>query len=1034
MSDFYKIDPWKEINYEIVKVVGKIGEKEKIYTIFTNQFASSNKDLVILIDYYTSYTIGEYQTPWGAKFPNVGTTRSGSDVIKQLMYEKDIRSILLYPVAPIAVLSLEPEKRKPIYDLEHRRIPKVIEKLETINGKPIDGIVCSGCCIPSGFYDLGFDSKTFGRIGQAFGYKSVNTLPLSSIVLDKSNAAGEGVENLASLLGFFFDHVDQLLLGKNRYTLDVQGFQTEIVKTIDQFDRMMDVIESSPVTSWDCETTGLSRTQETILTIQIATSGKFAYILPYQHPQSPFTSSDILHMQQRFKQYFERGKSKFHIYQNAKYDIGQFFTHFKLKYYNHKIFDIMAGNFALDENRKFLNMVPGMGNVRPYALDFVANNYGGNGIFEQGVLGKSDRTTLETQSIEDIGEYGAKDVCIPYQVAKFQLQEAKRRGDHGFLRLVTEQISNMIMCFTIMEHNGAPIDKKYLIDMKDANSPLNTMLKEAQKKFNQTKSVITANDILLEKHNFSVQPSAFGLKKWIFDINKLESQQALFFDVLGLAPTSYRKDGGGSVGKEFKAHYKNVPEVALLDRHDKIKKVKSTFMDAHWERFSTDKDLRADSRLRANYGFTGVVTGRASASDPNLQQIPSHGEFCKIVKRQFVARPNRLFLKADYSAHEVRNWGNVSGDAMVCAAFDFGKQLRKELRYLFASDKEYWDKFKKLQADTLWKGDKEKGIDPLTYDQKTELISKIDDKKLKRLAWLMFELENKGDVHKLNYELFYGKPAYLVTPDERQSIKSVVFGVIYGKGIPALAADIGCSEQQAQEIYDTMFTKFEVGGEWLKEKKARGRIERQVVSPLGRVRHLNAYLHTDRSIQGSMDRKGPNSLIQGFASDIGFMSGKLMQDLCWNWFWKRGIDFDFTYMNVVHDSTENECRIRHLPIAMYMGEHAYTTLAHKRCKELFNIDLVCGWEIEQELGGSFAHMEVYKNFCQFEQLVTEAIKWSEENLDGWSIQPGELEDCLHNYEVLQKYRREELKQLKGVKVDNIMLLNEDNILDIGLKL
>lgn len=1004
-------------------IVSKISvnscEPKKKITVIENPDAPDGKTILVAVDFFSNEaSFGVKKTPWGKEVELYGISESGFTFINNLVKEKGLKTLILYPLVPYSTLDSSTGVRKSRYEESFAILDKFISK------KPVDGILFSGYYGLNSDYESRFHPNKFGRMGKYKNIPCIYTLSLNQLCMDKK---GENQEDNASLLDFFIIHLDILIEGKDRYTIDKDNWETILVKDIQQFKSMMEEIESTQVTCYDTETTGLSRTQETLLTVQIAVSPKKAYILPWQHKQSPWTEKELNYIKSRFKKYFERGTSKFHIYQNAKYDLSQFFSHLNLRYYNHRIYDLMAGEFCLCENRKFLNNV---GILGPYTLEFIAKNYGAGDIFKEGKLGKKDRTILADEDLVDIAEYGAKDVILPYQIAKFQLQEAKRRGDSGFLKLVTDQLSSMIYCFTIMEFNGSLIDKAYLLELRDKNSVLGKKFKEVEEKFKTLDSVKKANDILLEEGGYSAKNSLFGIKKWLFDINREDSQQKLFYDVLNLKPLEIKKNGKGALGKDFKDAYKDVPEVALLNDHDKIKKVKTTFIDAHFDRFKTDKDLAADSRLRSSYQFTGVVTGRASSQNPNLQQIPSRGEYCAMVRRQFIAPSNCLLMHLDYSAHEVRNWGNVAKDEMVCNAFDQGKQLRKQVRYYFSMDLDIWKKFREFQKETKWVcKDKDQ---QLTYEQKVELINNIEDKKFKKLCQLCLDLENKGDVHKLNYEFFFGVPAYLVNKQQRQSVKSVVFGVIYGKGAMTLAEDIHGTEEEAQHIMDMLFEKFENGGNWIRQTQANGKKTYQVKSPLGRIRHLCAYRHPGFSVQSSMDRKGPNSCIQGFASDIGFMAGKILQDLCWNWFWKKGIDFQFIYQNVVHDSTEDCCRIRHIPIAMYMAEHAYTTLVHRKLRDVYGFELTCGYEVEADVGGSLCEMETIENFCELERYVKESIEWSKENLPDWTIDDDEYEAFLHNLKIIESYRKKELKESYGKKVDYDMLLNEENILEIGL--
>ena len=1017
------------VTYDFQKIKS---EKDKGILIFENNQAPNGKRLLLVQDYYSPKDYEVKRVPSGDFYQNIetgGLPYGGYVILKNMVDDLNIKELCVLPLVTWDEERQEStEARKAAYDKALSLIKKCLA-LNEKRGKPFDGIIFSGYMgLNNEYQNKRVDDLKFGRIFKLKKYMnlpSVFTLPITLIGKDKPDQQ----EDCAALIGFFYQHVKELLEGKNRYTIDKEGWQGILVKDIQGFKDMMQDIINSPVTSWDTETTGLSRTQETLLTIQIAVSPKKAYVLPWQHKDSPWSAKELEYIRKTLKKYFEFGTWKYHIYQNAKFDIIQFRTHLGIRYYNGSIVDLMSCGFALDENRKFLTLA---GYPKPYSLEFVAKNFGAGDIYHEGELGKEDRTTLESEKLEDIAEYGIKDVIIPYQIAAFYFKEAKLRNDKGFVKLVSKQLSDMIFDFTVMEHNGELVDKLYLLKQRDDASELAQKAKAILDKLKGMDSVQKANDILLEKKGISATAGLFG-KRWVFDINKEESQQALFFTVLGIKPLKEKKNGGGALGKDFKETYKNkYEEVKLLDDYDKIKKIKTTFIDAHFDRFSTDKDLQADSRIRASYGFTGVVTGRASARSPNMQQMPSRGEYAKLVKRQFIANPNHLILKADYSAHEVRNWGNVARDEKVGNAFDVGKQLRKELRYYFADDLDEWNKFRQFQKDSHWVVDKDSNIKALDYDQKKTLIASLEDKKLKKISQLVFDLENQGDVHKRNYEFFFGVPAYLVNKQQRQAVKSVVFGVIYGKGSKTLAEDIHDTPEEAEAIMNKLFETFVKGGDWIKQCQENGKKTCEVHSPLGRIRHLWAYKHPARNVEAAMDRKGPNSCIQGFSSDIGFMAGKIMQDLCWNWFWKKDIDFQFRYMNVVHDSTETEVAVRHLPIVSYMLEHAYSTLVHRRLRDVFGFELVCGYETEQELGASMAHTETYENSCELMRLIKEGVEWGVKNIDGYYVDPKEIEIAEHNHRIIQQFRRKELKMTHGKPVDYEMLITENNALDIGL--
>jgi DNA polymerase-1 len=114
-----------------------------------------------------------------------------------------------------------------------------------------------------------------------------------------------------------------------------------------------------------------------------------------------------------------------------------------------------------------------------------------------------------------------------------------------------------------------------------------------------------------------------------------------------------------------------------------------------------------------------------------LQQVPSRGKLSKYIKRVFIARQGTIFIKVDYSAHEVRGWSLISGDKNVAGAFQKGIDLYNE--YIWNPTKENWAKFKA-----------------------------------------------EGDIHIINSAYFFGLKVSEVTDDIRQGVKGVTFGLIYG--------------------------------------------------------------------------------------------------------------------------------------------------------------------------------------------------------------------------------------------------------------
>jgi uracil-DNA glycosylase family 4 len=109
------------------------------------------------------------------------------------------------------------------------------------------------------------------------------------------------------------------------------------------------------------------------------------------------------------------------------------------------------------------------------------------------------------------------------------------------------------------------------------------------------------------------------------------------------------------------------------------------------------------------------------------------------------------------------------------------------------------------------------------------------------------------DIHMTMAMRMTGKPAHLVTKEERKKAKAVNFGFLYGMGwrkfIMTAWSNYGVkvSEQEAHKY---------------------GRVE----TPMGRVRHLPDIYSPDQGVQAEAERQAINSPVQGFASDMCALS------------------------------------------------------------------------------------------------------------------------------------------------------------------
>ena len=153
-----------------------------------------------------------------------------------------------------------------------------------------------------------------------------------------------------------------------------------------------------------------------------------------------------------------------------------------------------------------------------------------------------------------------------------------------------------------------------------------------------------------------------------------------------------------------------------------------------------------DGRIHCSFNQYGAKTGRFSSSDPNLQNIPSHN---KDIRKMFVASDGYVLMSSDYSQQEPKVMTQMCGDPKMIKAYQEGKDLYAEIAALSFNT---------------------------TYENCLEF-----------------------------------RPDGTTNPDgknRRSQAKSILLGVLYGRGVPSIAEQLGTTTKKAQAIKDSVFKGF----------------------------------------------------------------------------------------------------------------------------------------------------------------------------------------------------------------------------------
>lgn len=725
-----------------------------------------------------------------------------------------------------------------------------------------------------------------GRVAKSLHTKRVVTsLDLETLYNPQSRAGDDDDDSaednfsITDLLFFVSRNIVSLWAGKLLHSAADVTPNPVLIHTMGRFERMMAKLEAAKVIALDTETATLESVANEVYTFQAAIDSTKGYVLPIDHKDSPFDAEERNTIKATLREFLGRAKqTKILIGANFKFDMRVYRAQFGIPFIHHHIWDVQAGEILLDENISMLvkpwrskggtTVRTSMQNLRNMCMLY------GNDLYYTLPFSKEQRATLHMVDImrnKDALNYCTLDVQLPFRLYELQNERAhylpyQRDFQPIYRKHILRQMGPTCVVLSHMEAYGSGVDKDYLLSLANPDtSPLVTAMQESLDELAKTDSYKQVNNELLQEAGIPSQ-GLFGAPKTLFSLTKPVHKQKLFIDVLGLKPLAYTKTKAPQIDKAFLTHYaekvpepERVPEAQHVLDWGVAQKLLSTFVKGWIKKLADSVDSAIDNHLRPSFDFWPVVTGRLNSRDPNLQQVPSRGPSAKKIKRQFVAPRGKLQIRYDYSAHEVRMWGNMALDQVIADAFIAGFKIRQQLIRTTAAEK---------------------------------------------VKSIIKELKTKGDVHIANVYRFWGEWVDKEHP-LRHAVKAVVFGLIYGKGVRALAKDIQKSENEAQEVIDKLWETFELGAKWLDDVAKSIPKLMYVVSNIGRRRNLYRVLTGAPNVISSAVRRGKNSPVQGMSSEIGTIAAYLVIREMANYpdKWRKGMD---NLCRLVHDASYSE--------------------------------------------------------------------------------------------------------------------------------
>ena len=351
----------------------------------------------------------------------------------------------------------------------------------------------------------------------------------------------------------------------------------------------------------------------------------------------------------QFKPFFKKNKGKRFVFHNAKFDLQVMLTE-GIDIWNLVFEDTLIMAHLLDENRR-----KGLKQLRVSEL----------GLPERAAWGAVDKKNLK-----EYMEYAQADADDTLELY------------HKFRPLIAEE--DLEVAYALEKAVLYPV-----IDMETHGVKIDVALLKEQ-------------DEKLGKRVEEIYHEIVGTIGYEINLSSPKQVADLFFNILRYPPQeSWRGKTGYStaeavlvaISKDSSPQHADAKHIAeLLLDHRTYKKLKTSFTS------SLLSKLQENGYIYPSFNSVGTVTGRFSASNPNLQQVPgaafdhlkdAKGNYLlddegkKIedprchIRSLFIVEEDEYLMTVDYSQIELRMMAELSRDRTMCNAFIGGADLHQ---------------------------------------------------------------------------------------------------------------------------------------------------------------------------------------------------------------------------------------------------------------------------------------------------------------------------------------------------------------------
>lgn len=261
--------------------------------------------------------------------------------------------------------------------------------------------------------------------------------------------------------------------------------------------------------------------------------------------------------------------------------------------------------------------------------------------------------------------------------------------------------------------------------------------------------------------------------------------------------------------------------------------------------------------IHCEFAQCDTATGRMSAKNPNLQNLPSKSKWNK-VRHCFVSASNCLLVDRDLSQFEIRALADMSKEESMMDFFRRAWEVETRIRARWSKHPEWG-----IMAEGTRASCPDDSIKAMLAEKKTL------------------------DFHSLNAVALFGR-AFTHGDEEAQILlrkqgKSLSFGIPYGISASKVSADFKITSDAAQALIDKYYSTWGMTAKYLESQKYDARIKSYSISPTKRLRFYPRRLPATFSdkekkmLVRGFERQGQNFSVQSINGDVLKVASVLMQ-------------------------------------------------------------------------------------------------------------------------------------------------------------